>query len=266
MLKKIDNKAYLIGTMHVMPEGFMFNKEVLAAIRDSDKLVVECKCDDIPMESVMIPDGKQLADVVTSKTFISIKRFAAACTMSPWDEEANNLRPWAVLAGLLTFLYTQFGYTYHDGMESKLKRLFSGKTIVEAEVIKQQLNIMEDLFAGLTEDQFIKELVKGFAAIQSMEEVLQKSMGYILDGKYSELSKYLSADDGIGPMGLGREFSMAPTKREQAILLDDRHGKMVESIEENMKDGKCFIAFGAAHLGGVGGVLHRLHANGHTIS
>jgi uncharacterized protein YbaP (TraB family) len=53
---------------------------------------------------------------------------------------------------------------------------------------------------------------------------------------------------------------------EQLKFLDERNEKWIPQIIEMLKNQKCFIAVGAAHLGGPNGVIRLLEEKGYKIT
>jgi hypothetical protein len=55
-------------------------------------------------------------------------------------------------------------------------------------------------------------------------------------------------------------------QRLKTRLIDDRNRIMAARIAPLLRDGGVFVAIGAAHLPGEGGVLARLEARGYSIT
>ena len=54
-------------------------------------------------------------------------------------------------------------------------------------------------------------------------------------------------------------------KKFDKVLIDDRNANWIPKIEKLIKEKKCFVAVGAAHLGGKYGVIKLLKDKGYKL-
>ena len=97
-------------------------------------------------------------------------------------------------------------------------------------------------------------LVASLKSKNSGKEEFQEMVKLYLDRDIEKMSGMLSSETG--------DKSMAPY---EAMMLNNRNANWISKMEKMMHDKSNFFAVGAAHLGGVKGVLNLLRLKGYTV-
>lgn len=129
----------------------------------------------------------------------------------------------------------------------------NGATVSGLESLKEQ----GEIFNQLSLDEQVKLLRDTVCHYDIVEEDFSAMKAF-----------YLKRDLG-GLYNYAQRYSMSNEpvyKKLMKKLIVDRNNAMVERMQPMLKKGKSFIAIGAMHLTGEGGVLALLEAQGYRVS
>lgn len=261
LLWKIDKQnhasSYLYGTMHVGdPRVVNLAPPVWEAFKDAERFAMEMLMnfravsvitrgsffnDGRTLKTVMKPDNyKKLIDLLSRRFYLS-------------ESVIINMRPWAILMILMMPQQTQ------EEVESALDMMLYREAAMRRmpmlglETAEEQLAVFESLSL---EDQL-------WMLNKSVEEYSE-----ISDQLPSMLDAYVNRDLAE-LVRLQEQYSYEETDIDDKFmyeLLDKRNVRMVERMQDYLKQGKAFIAIGALHLPGENGVLHLLEKQGYTVT
>lgn len=267
-----DTTIYMLGTIHLLPEGFRWrNPQLDAIIDEADVLVVETSDED--SVDALDPFGPKMAHVMENRTPTS--RQLSPGSRSRWRElialtgmpfEYVDSIP--VMVALLGFGQSgQAGdpSSYEYGVETVLQREFteSGRPI---ESIEDFGHVMYGLFR-----------VDDAEVVGELDQQLRQWGGKSVDGLYDSTLDDLSGDEywamehawaqgqveedfdlGFGNGKIGETF--------REILLDRRNSHWAAWLDDRLdRPGTVLVAVGAGHFEGPDSVLVKLAARGLTV-
>jgi len=194
---------------------------------------------------MLLEEGQDLEDIVGKKLYTQVVT-AMASTGLP-DSVVRRLKPWVVM--------TMLGMPKSEGglildMVLYQRAAEQGKPTSGLETAQEQLSV----FDGLSHEDQI-------ALLKVTLEQLPSQAGI-----HDQLIEAYAANDLRRIQVLSEQnnrSSMAPvTVRFMRRLNDDRNRRMVQRMIPYLKQGNCFIAVGALHLGGPHGILALLEKYG----
>lgn len=258
LLFEIDAGAarpcHLFGTIHSEdPRVLDLPPAVEEAFDRADVLVMEAIPDEQAfrgaMASMLYSDGRTLEGVVGPRLFDESLQALSGLGMSA--EAVKHFKPWAVVT-LLSVPRPATG----EFLDIRLYKaaLEDGKEVVGLETLGEQLAV----FDGLSLDDQIALLRDTLARLQELPEAFERLLQAYLERDIAELlrlsDRYLRSGDE----------QLAARLEEAALAV--RNLRMVRRMEGPLGEGGCFIAVGALHLPGPGGILQRLHGRGYSLS
>lgn len=264
-----DTTIYMLGTIHLLPEGFRWrNPQLDAIIDEADVLVVETSDED--SMGALDAIGPKIARVMENRTPTSRQlspgsrpRWRELITLTGMPFEYVDSIP--VMVALLGFGQTSFEgdpSRYEFGVETVLQREFteSGRPI---ESIEDFGRVMYGLFR-VDEAEVVGEL-----DVQ-LREWRGKSIDSLYDTSYDDLTgdDYWAMehawargevdedfDLGFGDGKIGEAF--------REVLLNHRNTQWAEWLDERLdRPGTVLVAVGAGHFEGPDSVLVKLRARG----
>lgn len=254
LLYKIESPnsktSYLFGTMHVIPDSaYYIPVKVQKILKHSDKLVMEIANLDMikAQRLLMLPEGSSCFDIFTPSQKDSVIQWGSKSL------GVNEETFVAAFGSLKPFALMQLGTK--DLMSDNVK-------YIEIELQKMAADLPKEGFETVEEQiGFFDNLPKNTMAEMIMQMVRDENTG---DEMMSSLIKAYMAKD------LDKLTELAKDEEDQigtnAILLDQRNERWIPKIQEFTKTQSCFIAVGAAHLGGENGVIALLKKQGYTVT
>jgi uncharacterized protein YbaP (TraB family) len=244
--------SWLFGTIHSEdPRVTRLPQSVADAIDESAGLVLEvvpdAKMAEVSRAAMMLGPDQRLSELIPDAIYRQTRAALGAQGMPP--EVVDRLRPWAAL--LLLSTPPSSGEPVLD-LVLYQRALASGKPVQGLESIDEQLAV----FGGLSLPDQITLLSQ---SLEEREE-LPRIFGALVDA-------YL-ARDLAQLMELGRTLvsnDPAVDARLRAALIDERNARMFERLLPLVRQGSQFLAVGALHLPGDGGLLERLEAQGFEV-
>jgi uncharacterized protein YbaP (TraB family) len=163
----------------------------------------------------------------------------------------KDFKPWAIV----TLLSVPPGDEGGDFLDLYLYKAATaaGKEVAGLESIEEQLAVFE----SLTLSEQVALLRETLAARAELPQVFERL-----------ILAYL-ARDLVALLRLGDEYlaggDAALAERFKTAALAVRNERMVERMGPYLDAGGCFVAVGALHLPGEGGILERLSASGRAL-
>lgn len=258
LLWRIDGGAgkpsYLFGTIHSDdPRVNRLPQPVQAALDGSDSYVMEVVLDESAIVELtlasMLPPEQSLKDFLDESAY---RRTVAAMAGYGYPEAAvARLKPWVVLTTLSTprsrggEILDLVLFTRADGLG---KRIHGLESVAEQVAVLDQIPI-EDQIAALKD------------TLDHLDQ-LEKVFNDLYDAYLSRnLTRLVELSDEHLHFG-DREAGEALMKR----LIDERNRRMVERLQNRLREGGAFIAVGALHLPGEEGLIALLRAQGLKVS
>jgi hypothetical protein len=246
--------SYLFATIHSDdPRVIRLSAAVQAAFDDAEGFVMEAVPDDgaiIKSMSLMsYSDGRSLQQVLPLDLYQATVEVMASRGMS--EEAVRGYKPWA----LVLLLSTPPAAT-GEFLDLRLYRaaLAQGKSTVGLETLEEQLGLLD----RLSEADQVALLRATLATYPELREVFQRLVAAYVRRDLSALVQLSDMYSRWGSPQLAERF------RRTAI--DERNRRMVERMRPLLAEGGRFIAVGALHLPGPGGLLQRLSDLGYRVS
>lgn len=241
--------SYLFGTIHTDdPRVTDFSPALRQALQESRVFMMEV----LPprdLTPILMKQGS-LADQLTPQELAQVKSLAETHALS--EDIALRMKPW-LLASVFSLPRPQSPLTQDIllyGMASG-----SGKQVLGLEAAAAHFGALDSLsdaeqlsLLRLTLAQSVEEKEQDFELI--MQAYRDKEIGRI------------AAEDEK------RLGSLPPElwAKVKTLLLDQRNAAMTEGIVRQVTQASAFIAVGAAHLPGEGGLVARLRQAGYRLS
>jgi uncharacterized protein YbaP (TraB family) len=245
--------SYLFATMHSDdPRVIRLSAAVQAAFDDADGFVMEAVPDDgaiaKSMSLMSYSDGRSLQQVLPLDLYQATVEVMATRGMS--EEAIRAYKPWA----LVMLLSTPPAAT-GEFLDLRLYRaaLAQGKSTVGLETLEEQLGLLD----GLSEADQVALLRAALATYPELREVFQRLVAAYVRRDLSALVQLSDMYSRWGSPQLAERF------RRTAI--DDRNRRMAERMRPLLAEGGRFVAVGALHLPGPGGLLQRLSDLGYRV-
>lgn len=245
--------CWLFGTIHSEdPRVLDLPEPVQRAFEGAEVVVLEVVPDaQVILESMVTmvyTDGRGLESVLGPDLYR--EAVAAVAEIGMPEAAIRDFKPWA----LVTLLSVPPGAT-GEFLDLRLFRLAvdAGKAVRGLETIDEQLAVFEDL----SEADQVSLLRETLAVRDQLPAVFERL-----------LSAYLARDLG-GLQALSEEYLQGGdpelAERFRTAAVDTRNARMAERIAPMIAAGNCFVAVGALHLPGEGGILDRLADEGFGI-
>jgi len=242
--------SYLFGTMHSDDQRVTdLPPAAMQALLDSEVFLMELQPPQDP--SVYLMKNGRLDHMLTEKEFVEVIKLADFHSMH--TDIATTMKPW-LLAVIFDLPKPQSPYTL-DAMLMSLAQSRS-KPIRALETVEEHFTVLDSFSI---EDQLVM-----------LRTVLKRTPAE-RERNFEELVKtYLSGNlDKIIEVNSRQSGQQLPPELWARILqklLDERNVRMAERIQQQTAERGAFIAVGAAHLAGKGGLLARLRGAGYQVT
>lgn len=231
--------SYLFGTIHTDDNRVTdFSPAVLQALKSVDTFMLEA-ADAPPIKLLQLPQG-DLKQYLSDAELDQVAQLAELHVM-PLDR-VLRMKPW-LLAVLFDLPKPQTPFAQDFLLKAKAEEM--DKQIVGLESAQEHFGVMD----SLTTDE---QLLMLHAVLKRTQK--QKEHDFEL-----LMKAYLAGNpDQVANMDDEMTRGVLPAavwQRMRVKLLDERNVKMAERGIEQVKQGRVFIAVGAAHLAGKTGLI-----------
>lgn len=245
--------SYIYATLHAEDaRATDVSPIVLQAFQEAETYVMESvpepEAAQVLVQSMFLPPEQNLRDVIGEELFSKSAALLQHSGLSVHVTE--RLRPWAVIVALNT-PKRQDGAFLDVLLYAAALNL--GKAVHGLETVREQLGPFQKM---TNEDQI--EILR--AAVDNYPELVRRSEDVVREywaknlGAIEKLTRDLPTDEP----GLVRLF--------KDTLIDHRNQRLVQRLMPRIEERSAFIAIGAEHLPGDGGVLRLLEQRGYRVS
>ncbi len=241
--------SHLFGTVHLSdPRVTDLPPSVVDVLMSSSSFGMEVLLDIEAMlqmsRAMYYSGGQSLEEDLEPMLFESAVKLLEGYGVSP--EAARNLKPWA--AYMTLSLPPGKTAMPLDLLLLKLARQ-GGKETFGLESIDEQVAVFDRLTIS-DQAELLRQAVCHYSLFQSEVE---KMIGHYV-------SRDLSA-----MMRMSLRYRSPPYDRLLKVLLWQRNRRMAQRMLPHLQKGGAFIAIGALHLPGIGGVLDLLQEQGYVV-
>ncbi|HYN54911.1 MAG TPA: TraB/GumN family protein [Methylotenera sp.] len=251
---KVDSPAgktsYLFGTIHTDDNRVTnFSPAVTNALQSVDAFMMETLAPNDP-SIFMMPDG-DLKSMLTEKELDQVYALAEFHVMH--RDAATHMKPW-----LLAVVFDSPKPLTPFAQDNLLMTMSEdlGKEVIGIEDTQEHFGVM-DSFSRDEQLTMLRAVLK--RSQQTKERDYERLMSAYLAGnsdKVAELDEKITG--GMLPPALWEKM--------RGKLLDERNMVMAQRISEEAKAKNVFVAVGASHLAGKGGLIARLKEAGYKLT
>ncbi|MCW8956061.1 MAG: TraB/GumN family protein [Gammaproteobacteria bacterium] len=248
--------SHLYGTMHVGdPRVVKLAPEVEKAFVEADRFGMEVLLNFQAMGVItsgsFFNDGRTLKSVMQEADYQRLIELLEQQFQMP-EQAVMHMRPWVVLIMLMMPEKGQADSSSALDMVLYRRAATRRMPLLGLETAEEQLAVFESM---TMEEQIwmLNKSVEDYGMVEDLFPIL--------------LDNYLRRD--LAGMVKLQDRYMYPESdiddRFMHELLDKRNVRMVERMQDFLKQGNAFIAIGALHLPGKKGVLHLLEQQGYKV-
>lgn len=244
--------SHLFGTIHLGDEDLMhIPAPVAQALDRSREFVMEANFDGDDVlqwtETMVSSAGPslraQLGSVLFERAAALLSRYGIS------GEVVDRMKPWAVYLALSSPPQIT-GLPLDLALAARMQQ--SGKPVSGLETATEQVGIVAQLPLG---DQvaLVKDAVCYYDTLQA---------------DIREMKRLYLDRDLAGLVAAAHRYELMETERYRRLmknLLSERNDRLVRRMEVPLRRGNVFIAVGALHLPGEGGLLSLLEKRGYTV-
>ncbi|MGB0747456.1 MAG: TraB/GumN family protein [Magnetospiraceae bacterium] len=245
--------GHIFGTMHSGdPRVATLKPAAEAAFDKADTLVVELVIDMAAQLEVtrrmLMTDGRRLNKMLSPEMFETVTDKAAQKGLPP--QMVMLLKPWAA-AVVIGTPNEDPNKVLDLALQARAKA--AGKKIVPLETAGEQL----EAFDTFSEADQVAILVDTVENLDDIPQTLADMIDAYAAGDLDRLVAITEKSKASLKPELARQFG------RQLVL--DRNKRMIERMLPLLGEGQVFVAIGALHLPGEGGLLELLRQNGYTV-
>lgn len=251
--KKVVSPSYIMGTMHLIPkERFLFPDHLENKVRESELLVMEIGGvaeEKVNIVQYMMLDTGNVFNFFSERQLDSLFEYTEA--ELGYSEEQMRLMFSIMKPLVIMQLFTSKGFgETPESYELTFERIAKADSIpIEGlETVEDQVAIFDKI---PVQDQV--EMLMSTVRQDTLEarEMQSQLISIFLSQNIDSIYQYTQGD---------REKS----DFEQDLLVN-RNENWIPVIKKLIKRKRCFIAVGAAHLGGPEGVIQLLREEGYEL-
>ena len=241
---------YLFGTMHTDDNRVTnFSPAVDNALASVDEFMMETLAPN-DRSVFMMPDG-DLKNMLTEAELDKVYDLAEFHVMH--RNAATHMKPW-LLAVVFDSPKPLTPFAQDNLLMTKSEDL--GKEVIGIEDTKEHFGVM-DSFSRDEQLTMLRAVLK--RSPEQKERDFESLMAAYLAG---DSNKVAALDEKI----TGGMLPPALWAKMRSKLLDERNVVMAQRITEEAKNKSVFVAVGASHLAGKGGLIARLKEAGYKLS
>lgn len=252
--KKVKSPSYIMGTMHMIPkEKFLFPEHAKQKVRNSEVLVMEIGgiTENANIVQHMMLDTGIVFDYFSDAQLDTLFRYTKK--ELDYDEEKMRLmfgkmKPLVIMQLLSKNAFGENPESYELTLEEIAKT--DSLEIKGLETIEEQVAIFDEIPIEKQVEMLMATLrQQGNEARSGTDELIDIFLTQDIDSIHS-----FTTSSGSDMQAL-----------EQGLLIN-RNENWIPQIRKLIKKNRCFIAVGAAHLGGPNGVIQLLRDEGYELT
>ncbi len=257
---KLEEKSYIFGTIHLIPkEDFFIPGGMEKAFNESKTLYLELDMNELSdmsklmsiMDKCYMRDGKKLPDLLSVEDYKLVAAKFAEIGLPSMVYDRMKPMFLTSLTAMDGNNPMDIGSTGMKSYEMELTEHANAKKmpLKGIESVEFQLSI----FDSIPYDVQAKSLVESFKADSSAsDDSLDELVKLYKEQDVEKLSQISETSDSL----------MIPYMN---MMLKNRNANWIPVMKDAMKQGSCFFAVGAGHLGGKDGILELLRKNNYQV-
>jgi uncharacterized protein YbaP (TraB family) len=257
---------FLLGTIHVGPEaGWQLSAPVEAAIAKADRIALEVDLrlatedavSSLVAELALLPQGRQVSDVVAPETAKLLESEDARLTRLGVPPGMRKLmKPWFMATVIGESIYGELGLSSQSAVEYRILEAIGDRPLVGLETFEQQLRMLDEVEPGL-QDLMLRETLM---QLDESRDLAHQLIAAWRDGDEAELARL--AREGVD--------ELPELDRFYDIVLGDRNRRWIWQLRP-LLDGRehagqdVLVAVGALHLVGEDNLVSLLRKAGYRV-
>ena len=249
--------SYLFGTLHIPDQRLLdFSPAVRGAFQAAEQVATEIAMDMENLQrlalAMIYTDGRTLESIAGKKLYGDLT--ALMPKLGVPATSAQYLKPWAAMTLLIVppradavpmdmVLYQAAGKA--GKKQAALETIDEQVALFESESVEHQLLMLRDV-------------VENF---DKVGELAQKMLRAYLDRDLGALS-VLAAYEDLASTKEARDLNLRVKER----MIEQRNVIMADRMEPLLQQSRTFVAVGALHLPGAGGLLMLLEQRGYRVT
>jgi len=249
--------VYLVGSVHLLKaDNYPLSPAIEKAFRDSQRLVLELKLDDVNPQNQgtilakgRLDPGTTLEGIVSPKTYGMLRERVKQVGIPV--QALDPFKPWVAALMLTTLKLKQLGYDPQYGVDHYFTRKAKqeGKEISGLETFEFQIDLFDRL--SLPEQESL--LLQTISELDVMEREFNDLVRAWVQGDTAALEKILLAS-----------FRDFPEIYRRMVV--DRNRAWAGEVEKMLAGNeKTIVVVGAGHLVGKEGLAELLRAKGYAV-
>lgn len=257
LLWKIEKEgyktSYMYGTMHIIEEEYYhFTDQMTKKIKESDAIIMEVGGMPNPLETLnlMKLDSGDIRSVFSDEEMrVIVEFFDKKIGTDPdtFFKMYGEMKPFFILQAISQHYFSENTASYDLDIMA-----ISGQNeipLIGLETLEEQLGF----FDAIPQDQMNLMIIQAIEDFEKEKKNTKKMMQIYSEQRVDKLIPMMKKQS---PEFM--EFS--------DIFLYNRNKAWIPKIKEELKTKRCFIAVGAAHLFGEGGIIDLLQKEGFTLT
>jgi hypothetical protein len=252
--------SYVFGTIHSTDARLRdLPAEVRQALEASSDTAFELVDDpagqELLTQAMQLPPGRRLEDILGPELFG--RAAAAAANLGVPADNLQSLKPWALSVFLVyppveVMRLFKGEPPFDSWLQAEARRL--GKAVHGLETYQEQIRI----FDGMSEAEQVAMVTDMVVDYDHIDRQFNRIFRAYLKGDLSVAVEEASDVSGVSDAVAAARF--------KERLIDERNRIMAQRMQPLLRGGRAFVAVGAAHLPGDGGVLDLLQDWGYVVT
>ncbi len=247
---QLQQPSYIYGTIHLMcPEQIHMDTCIKKAFNKSKQLFLEIDMDDPEMmvkamQGMMMPDSVSLENLVSKVDYDSMNTIFKNTAGMPLNL-MGNAKPMLLMSAVFPAILK----CNPDGFEKHFQAMAKAKNmdLKGLETIEYQMRVFDTIPFKIQADML-------------------KNMLYHLDSAKLQFNEMISVYQSKDVNAMQQLTTNDPEfGRYDAMMLKNRNHNWIPVMMEAMQKLPTFFAVGAAHLGGINGVIYLLRQQGYKV-
>ncbi len=256
----LKKPSYLFGTHHLISIQYLDSVSGLyKAFNECDKVVGEISTSNVDAASIIqeasiMPNGTMIDNLLTAEQYNVVDNELKSVAKIGLKQVAM-MNPTLILTIYEAEIFKKMtGFSDNNQSDSYLQLVAfeKGKAVEGLETVEEQINILYKNGTLKRQAELLYETVLHKDSVLSDIKTLNT---LYKQGNIEELYKLT--------LGTGKKHDF--TEVELSKILYERNEKWATKLSSIMPSSSCFIAVGAAHLGGKRGVIKLLQKQGFTV-
>lgn len=252
--KKVKSPTYIMGTMHLIAKDkFYFPDHLIEKVAASDLLILEIGglSEQMKMVQKMFLQEGNLFDHFSVDQIDTLFSYLEENFNYSYEEANKRFGRMKPIALMQLFTREAFGdgpASYEMSLEKVAKE--NEVEIDGLESVEEQMKIFDEITMSDQVEMVMAGIRDKEASIRQTEELQDLYLSQDIEAIY----QFMQADTTSSLMNY------------EDNLLTNRNKNWIPMIKKYIKKNKCFIAVGAAHLGGENGVINLLREEGFEVT